>query len=128
MRQQRSLAKALIGKIAGGLLEPDPPSSPPFDPLEELVEAGPLHKPGKLVHEVLLQRLTAPLGTALQRRMNLVGKTPNEDARHACTMLARAAGPGWTPEGERATARPAPASPVRAFLGGRTGSARFEAA
>jgi len=54
------------------LAETNLATSPPLDPVEDLVDAGPLGYPAQLAGEELLQRLSAALGTALEAGVDVL--------------------------------------------------------
>ena len=59
-----------------------------FDPVQHLVEAGPFREFSQFTGEVLLQRLTATLGSVLQGGVDFFRDIPDEYIRHAYIMQA----------------------------------------
>jgi hypothetical protein len=77
-------------QVVGRLAEADPAAPPPVDPIEDLVDARSRSDSPQLTGEKLLQRLSAPLGPALEPGVDVFRDVSNEKVRHACNMIALA--------------------------------------
>lgn len=78
----------LSSKVLGGLLEAHPATLMTLDALQHLINARAPRQPAQFTRQVLLQRLAALLGPALQSGVHVVGDVADQQVRHACIMLS----------------------------------------
>lgn len=74
-------------QILGSLREPDDSAAALVDLFQHLLDRGLLGQATQFTGEVLLERLPAPLGATLKRRMHIIGNVADEHI-HAYKMLA----------------------------------------
>ena len=83
------MPRALLGQVIGGPGEPDHTAVVSFDPIQHLVEGGPLSNSRKLSRHVLLQGLPLSFRPPLQSRVYVVRKVSDKQICH-CLQNARA--------------------------------------
>ena len=86
----RSALRAFFVQVGHGRLQADATAVLRFDLVEDLADRALLGEVTQLDSEVLLQRLMAALGLALQSGVHVLGDIADQDMRHACIMLTAA--------------------------------------
>jgi hypothetical protein len=88
---ERSAPRAFFVQVGHGRLQADATAVLVLDLVEDLADRALLGEVTQLDSEVLLQRLVAALGLALQSGVHVLGDITNQNMRHACIMLTSAA-------------------------------------
>src|SRR4051794_1123703 len=86
----RSAPRAFLIHVGHGRLQADATAVLRFDLVEDLADRALLGEVTQLDSEVLLQRLVAALGLALQSGVHVLGDITDQNMRHACIMLTDA--------------------------------------
>jgi hypothetical protein len=82
------MPRPLGNQIISGLPQAHPATAVALDAIQYLINSRPLRQPAQLTRQVLLQRLAAPLGPALQSSVHVVGDITYQQVRHAYIMLS----------------------------------------
>ena len=67
------MPRPLGNQIISGLPQAHPATAVALDAIQYLINSRPLRQPAQLTRQILLQRLAAPLGPALQSSVHVVG-------------------------------------------------------
>jgi hypothetical protein len=88
-----SAPRAFFVEVGHGRLQADATAVLRFDLVEDLADRALLGKVTQLDSEVLLQRLVAALGLALQSGVHVLRDIADQNIRHAYIMLSPAGSP-----------------------------------
>jgi hypothetical protein len=81
----------VLAQVLGSLGQAYVAAVAAFDPVQDFIHAGPPGEAAKLSGQELLQGLALALGALLKGGVDVLGKIPNEQIRHAYIMQASVA-------------------------------------